>query len=294
MTTPPRWAGGVGKKQRGEPFGTAYWNESGEVVTENLAGDDSRIIMDRAVPFIESAVKDKKPFFAVIWFHAPHLPVVAGEKHLAPYGAIGDPSHKHYFGCITALDEQLGRLRKKLREVNVAQDTLLFYCSDNGPEGRSQRAPGSSGGLRGRKRSLYEGGVRVPAFLEWPGRFADAQKITAPCVTSDYLPTILDILNVPLPDRPLDGISLLPLLSGKAEKRGRPIGFASGKQAVWMEDRYKLVRRRESVSLYDIVADREESKDLAQSKPERVASMTKKLDAWLASCAASAQGADRK
>ena len=288
MITPPKWSGGVGKKELGSPYGTAYWDESGKRVTENLRGDDSRVIMDRAIPFIEAAVKDESPFFAVVWFHAPHLPVFAGPEHIAPYGAIAKDLHKHYYGCITALDEQLGRLRKKLRDLGVANDTMLWYCADNGLEGRDARAPGSSGGLRGRKRALFEGGVRVPAFLEWPGRLKEPRTIAAPCVTSDYLPTVLEAVGIEAPkDRELDGISLLPLLTGQATRRGKAIGFQSGRVATWMEDRYKLVRQKKKKMLFDIVADPAEKKDLAAAMPERVTAMTKALDAWRASCARS-------
>lgn len=292
MNTPPRWAGGVGKQELGTPYGTAYWNESGERVTRNLEGDDSRIIMDRAIPFIEAAVGENKPFFAVIWFHAPHLPVFAGPEHLAPYKTIEKPQHRHFYGCITALDEQVGRLRKSLRKLGVADDTMLWYCSDNGPEGRANKAPGSTLGLRGRKRSLFDGGVRVPAFLEWPARFKRAKTITAPCVTSDYLPTILSALGLKIDRRPLDGIDLMPLLNGETSERGQGIGFRSGNQASWVEDRYKLVRQRNQVMLFDFSVEQKEAVDISKTSPEITKRMLAALNAWQKSCSNSARGAD--
>ena len=206
--------------------------------------------------------------------------------------AAASAAGKHYYGCITALDEQLGRLRKRLRALSVAHDTMLWYCSDNGPEGRANRAPGSNLGLRGRKRSLFEGGVRVPAFLEWPARFGKPRTISAPCVTSDYLPTILDALGIEPDGRPLDGISLMPLLTGKTRVRGRPIGFQAGRQATWVEDRFKLVRQGEKVMLFDLSTDEKERTDLAEREPERRAKMLQALTAWQESCARSARGAD--
>ena len=89
-------------------YGTGYWDQQGQRVTENLRGDDSRVIMDRAIPFIRQAVDDGKPFFTIVWFHAPHLPVVAGPKYSAMYEGH-DKFAQHYSGCITALDEQVGR-----------------------------------------------------------------------------------------------------------------------------------------------------------------------------------------
>ena len=99
-----------------EHYGTHYFDHTGKVVTDNLDGDDSRVIMDRAIPFVRDAVGDERPFFIVVWFHAPHLPVVAGPKHSALYAEL-DWQKQMYFGCITALDEQVGRLRAELEEA---------------------------------------------------------------------------------------------------------------------------------------------------------------------------------
>ena len=119
------------------PYGTAYWNEKGARVTENLRGDDSRVIMDRAIPFIRAAAKKEQPFFTIVWFHAPHLPVVAGPEYTKLY-AKHEKFAQHYYGCITALDEQVGRLRKELRTLGIADNTLVTFCSDNGPEGNAR------------------------------------------------------------------------------------------------------------------------------------------------------------
>ncbi|MDA1163172.1 MAG: sulfatase-like hydrolase/transferase [Planctomycetota bacterium] len=279
-----------------QPYGTHYWNERGDVVTENLAGDDSRIIMDRAIPFIEQAVDRKRPFFTVVWFHAPHLPVVAGPEHVAPYLKHG-VYERNYYGCISALDEQVGRLRKRLRELGIAENTMLWFCSDNGPEGNEGKAPGSAGGLRGRKRSLYEGGVRVPGILEWPGHVTAGRVTEFPAVTSDYLPTVLDLLATSMPDdRPIDGVSLLPLIEGRAKVRNSPIGFQSGKQVSVVEDQYKLYSSNEgrTWALYDLDNDRAEANDLAADNPDRVASMAAWATAWRASCSSSDAEVDYK
>ena len=250
------------------PYGTAYWNEQGTRVTENLRGDNSRVIMDRAIPFIQSAAKKEQPFFAIVWFHAPHLPVVAGPKYTQPY-AKHSKYAQHYYGCITALDEQVGRLRKELRSLGIADNTLLTFCSDNGPEGNA-KAPGSAGHLSGRKRSLLEGGIRVPGLIEWPAKIKPGNT-TIPAVTSDYLPTILDIIGAKQTDkRPLDGISLLPLFEGKMKKRGQPIGFQSAGQVALIGDRYKIYgsgRKKQQdaalppLKLFDLTKDPAEKND---------------------------------
>lgn len=275
-------------------YGTRYWNEKGEDVKKNLEGDDSRVIMDRAIPFIEQAAKDQKPFFTVIWFHAPHLPVVAGPKHAAIYSEY-DSFQKNYYGSVTAMDEQIGRLRAVLKEAGVADNTMVWFCSDNGPEGSAENSPGSAAHFRGRKRSLYEGGIRVPGILEWPAKVKAGSETDFPSVTSDYLPTIIDTLGVKMADnRPIDGISLLPVLNGEMIDRQKPIGFLSNKKRALMTGQYKLYSSDEGVTweLYDLLADPAEKKNLASKLPEKVAAMEKVLKQWQLSCGRSDGGLD--
>jgi len=281
---------GVSKgAEPGAPYGTAYWTGPGRKAVENLEGDDSRIIMDRALSFVRNAVRQDAPFLAVIWFHAPHAPVVAGPRYRRMYA--GRPEgEQHYFGCITAMDEQIGRLRHELRALGEADGTMLWFCSDNGPEGkrRDDRTPGSAGPFRGRKRSLFEGGVRVPAVLEWPSGAGTPRIVSAPCCTSDYFPTIMDALGSapPAGQEPLDGISLLPLVAGDTDSRPVPIGFEFGKQVSLTGNRYKLISRDggETYMLFDLSEDRAETSDLASERPEIVADMAAILTDWRASC----------
>lgn len=284
------------------PYGTAYWNEKGARVTENLRGDDSRVIMDRAIPFIRAAVKKEQPFFTIVWFHAPHLPVVAGPEYTKLY-AKHEKFAQHYYGCITALDEQVGRLRKELRTLGIADNTLVTFCSDNGPEGNAS-APGSAGHFSGRKRSLLEGGIRVPGLVEWPAKIKPG--VTAiPAVTSDYLPTILDLIGAEQTDkRPLDGISLVPLFKGKMKERGQPIGFQSAGQVALISDRYKISgsggRKKEQeltlpkLKLFDLKKDPSEKNDLAAQHPDLIKKMTATLKQWRKSCRHSDTGGDYK
>ena len=285
-----------------------YWY-NGENIKGSLAGCDSRIIMDRAIPFIEQATTANKPFFAVIWFHAPHAPVVGGPEYRARYAAY-DEDKQHYYAVVTALDEQVGRLRRTLRQLNVEQNTMLWFCSDNGPEGNPaprERHQGSAGPFRGRKRSLYEGGVRVPGLLVWPAVVKQSRTVDVPCVTSDYFPTVLDVLGLKVPaGRPYDGISLLPLIEGKMTERPKPIGFQFGSQASLTDNRYKLVhntRQRRPRSdngavptadyeLYDLINDPGETRNIADRLPDVVAAMKDTLSQWQTSCQASDAGRD--
>ena len=297
-----------------QAFPSKYWTGEGEYAAENLEGDDSRVIMDRAIPFIQRAVAANTPFFAVIWFHAPHRPVVAGPEYRAMYADLSD-GEQHYYGCITALDEQVGRLRAELRQLGVADNTMFWYCSDNGPEGRTSHNStdrGSSGGLRGRKRSLFEGGVRVPGILEWPQRVEAGRTSDMPASTCDYFPTIAAALGLDIPEdgRPIDGVNLLPLIDGDMHQRGRPIAFQCpdggerGQSArlgspdhALIGDRYKLLsflgeERSGEDMLFDIALDPGERHNLIEDLPEVAAEMKQHLLDWDASCARSDEGAD--
>jgi arylsulfatase A-like enzyme len=276
----------------------AYWTQNGPVPAADLEGDDSRILMDAAVAFIEKSVQRRKPFFAVIWFHAPHEPVVATQRHRAPYTQYpGKP--ENYYGAIASLDEQMGRLRETLRFLKVERNTMLWYASDNGPEGDrlATASPGTSGPFRGRKRSLFEGGIRVPALLEWPSRFASPRVVRAAASTSDYLPTILSALRQPLP-KELDGINLLPILEGRKQLRQSPLAFETigdtrgSPKLAWVEDRWKLITSLDDTEefLFDLDADPAESANLAASQPRICNALRAKLIHWRASCARSRQG----
>ncbi len=277
-----------------EEYGTHYWTGPDQMVPgAEISGDDSKLIMDRALPFIRRAAGAGKPFLAVIWFHSPHLPVVS-----APPYTDGYEKHKHkdYYGCITAMDEQMGRLRAELRSLGAEGNTMLWFCSDNGPEGRNERSPGRTGGLRGRKRSLYEGGVRVPGLLVWPDRIKTNRVVTMPCGTSDYFPTVLDVLGYQLPKaktRPYDGVSLLPLIEGRISQRPRPIGFESRGRVSLTDNRYKLIGKAGGpYELYDLIEDPKEEVDLAATHPEIVKRMKETLEIWRESCSRSNEGED--
>ncbi len=285
-----------------------FWH-NGKPLAKPLSGCTSRMVMDKALPFISQAVHDKKPFLAVIWFHAPHLPVVGHPEYMAAHYRGLPDNQQQYFSCITALDAQMGRLRAHLRHLKIEQNTMLCFASDNGPEGNPGprgNSQGTAGKFRGRKRSLYEGGVRVPAVVEWPGTL-QPREVDAPCVSSDYFPTISAVLDLPLSKRPYDGINILPILKGAQEKRGGAIGFRFGRDRTLVDDRYKLIhnmgglKRRRSdngkvpvteFELYDLGLDPSESRNIATNSPEVVARMKDELAAFIKSCEASADGAD--
>ena len=189
-------------------------------------GEGSQVIVEAALKFVRQAIDRKQPFLAVIWFGSPHNPHIATEEDRKLY-TDQTPALQHYYGEITAMDRSLGHLRSQLREMGIADNTLLWYTSDNGPQGPDNRRPGSAGGLRGRKGSLWEGGIRVPCLIEWPARITAPRRSSLPSGTVDILPTVLELagLSAEQPAVPLDGQSLVPLLAGDVEAREKPLGF---------------------------------------------------------------------
>jgi arylsulfatase A-like enzyme len=273
--------------EESRPYGTYYWTPEGKA-TDNLSGDDSRVIMDRAIPFIKQAVEAEKPFFTVIWFHTPHLPVVAGPKYAEMY-KDQDFQLQQFAGCVTAMDEQIGRLRSFLKKTGADVNTMIWFCSDNGPEGNDS-APGRSGMFKGRKRSLYEGGVRVPGVMVWPS-VVEPSVVEAPVVTSDYMPTIMDVLGIGCSEKfnVLDGESVLPLLKGEEWKRSKPLGFASRGQYAYNGNKYKLYG---SDQLYDMTEDPYETTNIAKEHPEIVEEYLEGLTNWYESCRNSFEGGE--
>jgi len=284
----------ISKGAKRAPYNTHYWTGPEKMVDPTtLKGDDSQIIVDHAIPFITESAKNKKPFIAVIWLHAPHLPVVAGKAHTDLY-PDADGFHANYYGCVSAIDDQIGRLRKILRDLGIADNTLLAFTSDNGPEGDSE-SPGSADVYTGRKRSLYEGGIRVPGLIEWPAKIKNSKRTQVPAGTMDYFPTIMAMTGFKMPDdRPLDGVNLLPLIEGTMHKRPSPIGFLYASQSALTDNQYKIYKgeKGKGWELYDLTKDPSEQNDLASKKPEVLAKMAKTFGAWEKSVERSAAGKD--
>ncbi len=298
MITPPKSSGDVnGKLIEGEPFGTYYWTGPGQIETNNLQGDDSRVIMDRAISFMEEASESGQPFLSIIWFHAPHLPVLTGDSYRRPYASLSE-DQQHYYGVISALDEQVGRLRNTLQELGIDDNTLLFYTSDNGPEGGSVkgRTQGLTNGLKGRKRSLYEGGIRVPGIMEWPGVVAPGTIINTPCFTSDYFPTIANILEINLEkyQRPFDGSDILPIVKGAVAQRNKDLAFSIKKQEALISADFKIYSSDggKTFELYNLLSDPGEQKNLSETEPEKLQELVSLWKNWKQSQEKSALGDD--
>ena len=199
---------------------------------EVIRGESSEIVAGEAAQFARKVHAEGKPFFIVLWFGSPHSPYSGTPADLALYANVDGEELRNRFAEITAMDRAIGQFRTTLRELDVATNTLVWFNSDNGMthEGipDSQRKDQFNGGWRGKKNDLYEGGLRVPAIIEWPAVIKQPRVSQVPAVTSDIFPTLLDLLQLASPDprRPIDGISLRPLIvDGTLKERPSPIGF---------------------------------------------------------------------
>lgn len=260
---------------------------------EQFQGDSSEVVVAEAVKFLEIHRMGRRPMFAVIWFGTPHSPFKALDTDKEAFGELNDASANHY-GELVAMDRSIGTLRSALRDLSLADDTLLVFCSDNG--GLPGIKPETVGGLRGNKGSVFEGGIRVPGIIEWP-RVIQPRVTSYPACVMDLFPTVADILGLPdtVMTRPFDGLSLKPLFENEFDVRGSPIGFRYQARRALVDDRYKLLTdnlTKGKFELYDLMVDPRESHDLSSEQPEVFARMKRQLLDWNAGVDASFAGKD--
>ncbi|MAG55685.1 MAG: N-acetylgalactosamine-6-sulfate sulfatase, partial [Planctomycetes bacterium] len=254
---------------------TFDWWQGEEPVDEK--GYLTRLITKHATAFLAEA---PGPAFLYVAHGAPHYPYQGpddppvrskGSKRLWNARAK-DHVAKAYPAMIKELDASVGAIIAAVKKSPARDRTFVFFMSDNGPAG-----PGRSGGLRGRKGQVWEGGHRVPAIAWWPGRIAPASTTDALTATFDVMPTMLGLAGVESPKtRPFDGKDLGPVLFRGKGFEDRELHFAHGRQSAIRRGRWKLVSRapgQPSPGLFDVLEDRAESRDLSEVHPTRVAQL---------------------
>ena len=301
------------RNTRGAPEPTAYGFDEFAIFNggAETASADLHATPDNAAKFI-AANKDR-PFYLNVWLHESHLPHVPTKASLEKWSHL-DEQKRVYAAVITDGDNAVGRVLEALDSAGIAQNTIVIFSSDNGPETTAPAAQresrdndakaagyggyysvGSSGGLRGEKRSLFEGGVRVPFLVRWPGRTpAGAINDTTAFTAVDLLPTLSAAAGITLPaDYRGDGEDLLAALKGQLVKRTKPIFWDwTGKAADphWWprlavrDGDWKLLLTADAqrVALHRLTTDRAEAVDLAKDHPEIVARLTQLALAWKA------------
>jgi len=186
-------------------------------------GYSAHVIVDEALNWLKSSRDATKPFFLYVCFHEPHEPIASDEKYSKLYPS-DMPTYSAHHGNITQMDDACGRLLRGLDEMKLRENTLVIFTSDNGPAITPAHPHGSAGPLRNKKGSCYDGGIREPGLIRWPGHTKPSTTSDEPVGHVDFLPTICEITGIPVPaDRKIDGASWLSVLGGGQVKRTTPL-----------------------------------------------------------------------
>jgi len=279
--------GGGGVAQTPDYWGNDYFDDTyfraGD--PEPVEGYCTDVWFDEALSFIEESAGEQ-PFFCYIPTNAAHGPRQVPEEYWNRYIDDVPESVARFYGMITNIDDNLGRLRERLDELDVAEETALIFLGDNGSACARYNA-----GMRGQKGSAYDGGHRVPCFVHWPGRIEDA---TVETLSGGYdlLPTLIDLCDLDTPPAEFDGRSLRPVLESDEESAAEDSNlsdrtlFVDSQRVEWPEkwkdsavltDRWRLIRGEE---LYDIEADPGQRNDVADEHPAVVERLRAAYEDW--------------
>lgn len=270
------------------------------------SGTSSHIVAGEAIRWLREGRDRSKPFFLYVCFHEPHEPIVTERRFADLYPFPDDPSRAAYYGNVTQMDEAFGRIMSALDELGLRKGTFVMFTSDNGPARTKYHNAGSAGPLRASKGHLYEGGIRVPGLVRWPGRVRPGTVSDEPVCGVDFLPTACEVAGLEPPrDRALDGSSFLPVLVGSPVRRTAPLYWQylwslsepavalrigdwkilgrlsarpAGRSGI-TEEGNRILKTAElaGFELYDLKADPGETADLAGSEPGRLAEMSAAL-----------------
>ena len=267
---------------------------------ESFRGDGSEVIVAEALKYITNQVENGNPFFVVIWYSSPHGPWHAAESDVGLFLTKIDDTSANMLGEIVAIDRSVGYLRTALRDLDISENTLVWFTSDNGgtpsidalivKEGDQRQIlypsncgneidpsltsleaieqhgcyrgvhPDSTADLRGFKKDFYEGGLRVPAVIEWPDKI-NARISNFPASTTDIFPTLIDIagLDPESINQVYDGISIIHAFREEPEKRHKPIGFRANGGWAWLDNDWKILKNYDqadsSFELYNVTKD---------------------------------------
>ena len=269
-------------------------------------GYSSEVVAAEAVRWLKEGRNASKPFFLFVCFHEPHEPIATAPRFAGLYDYPDDPSRANYYGNVTQMDDAFGKVMQAVDDLELRDSTFVLFTSDNGPARTRWHNVGSSGPLREFKGHVYEGGIRVPGMIRWPGHVKPGTVCDEPIIGLDLLPTVCATAKVAPPtDRALDGASLLPVLSGEPVRRTAPLfwqfNWAGSAPKVAMRvgewkilatlDRQTLTTNDiteennlalktaelAGFELYNLRRDIGETTDLAQREPEKLAELSATL-----------------
>ena len=291
---PDRWGYQVTDKTLGASF--PAWRGSKPAGPKRID-----LLTDQTIYFIEQ--HQDVPFFVTLSHHAVHIPLEAETATIAKYRQKPAPAtgvnHPVYAAMVENLDQSIRRLLDKLEELNLSENTIVVFTSDNGGLRKIYTGVGevvsTNSPLRDEKGTLYEGGIRVPMIVRWPGVVKPRTVCSEPTTTADLLPTFCGMAAVDLPGQPIDGSTLVPVLRGDATKLDRdaiyfhyPHYHHSRPAGAIRQGDWKLIEffDDDQLELYNLVDDLGETMNLADTHPQRAERMQQRLAAWRTSVAA--------
>jgi arylsulfatase A-like enzyme len=234
-----------------------------------------------AVSFIER--NSRQPFFLYLAYNAPHTPLQATADRLEKFKQIPDKQRRTYAAMVSAVDDGVGRVLETLDKLELASNTMVIFLSDNG--GPLHHNGSRNGDLRGMKGTLFEGGIRVPFAIRWPGRIPAGSQFTKPVSSLDIAATVAgQVAGQPGPKYPLDGTDLIPFLTGKS--KGAPHKylfwrhFDQKSYVVLSGDHRKLLKRGDSTYLFNLAEDRRETIDLADKERRLLKKLNRERLKW--------------
>ena len=219
-----------------------------------------------------------QPFFLYLAYNAVHSPLQAADAYLAKFAHIPDLHRRIFAAMLAHLDDSVGSVVAHLRAQGIAENTLIVFLSDNG--GPTKELTSSNAPLRGGKGELFEGGIRVPFIVSWPGRIAP-RALDTPVISLDATATALGLAGISSTPSPLDGVNLWPLLSGKsAAVPHATLYWRVGERHAIRHGDWKLLRQRGAWQLYHLNADVGEQTDRASAEPARTQELAGLWEAW--------------
>ncbi len=258
-----------------------------------IDGYSSPIIAGEGIRWLNEIRDPDKPFCLFVWFHSPHEPVATAAEFMAPYAGVEPEERRMYYGNVAQTDHAFGTLMDSLRESGLEDETLVLFTSDNGPETLKRypgahRSYGTPGPLRAMKLHLYEGGIRVPGIVRWPGHIQAGTESATPVSGVDVLPTLCGLAGAAPPaNRSLDGADVSPLFQGEAVPREKPLYWRydralSAPYTVAIRDGdWKLLADGDlsRFELYNLREDPKEEHELSAARPEQLARLRARLEA---------------
>jgi arylsulfatase A len=277
-----------------------------------IEGFSCQIVADEAIGWLKAGRDAPAPFFLHVCFHEPHELVASPANLVASYPKAKNEDQAQYFANVTNVDLAVGRLLETLDQLGVAENTFVFFTSDNGPETLNRyktalRSYGSTGRLRGRKLWLYEGGIRVPGIMRWPGKAPAGKTSDEPLWSLDLLPTLCKVAGAAVPtDRPIDGSDFMPVFEGKKIARKTPLFWhyyrSLGQPRVAMRDGDWVIlahsdalpkdaggtfqagdmsalksAKLTTFELYNLHDDLSQTRDVAKEEPDRLRRMSERM-----------------